>query len=451
VIKNSCYKIGEYQRKIKGKQMETKNSFSARLLFTSNLAIFTIGLGFAVRAAIAEDLRVKIFDVIDPAQSATMVGQALGMTFLGFAFTLLIGSALVDVLGSKRILVFSALSNLAGSLLVLWASIRPVDASSYTLVLIGLMLTGLGWGGVEGAVNPLVVSIDPANKIKRLNILHAWWPAGIVFGGLFSIGVKAAGLPWQTNLVVLCIPALAIVMLVRGQLFPVTERVAQGVSYADMCRELVRRPQFLIFLCCMWLTTSSELAPGQWVDLTLSHTVGMSGIFILIYVSTLMFVMRHFAGPIAHRLSSIGLLWLSSLLAAIGLFALSRAYSPVTAVLAATIWGAGVCFMWPTMLAVVSERFVRGGALAMGLMGFTGGMAIQFLLPALGKVFDDAKNLAAGGADKLATLSAEQSAQVIQIASRASFEIIALVPLLLLPIFGVIWWLDRRQAARAKN
>jgi MFS family permease len=195
----------------------------------------------------------------------------------------------------------------------------------------------------------------------------------------------------------------------------------------------------------MWLTTSSELAPGQWVDLTLTHTVGMNGIFILIYVSSLMFVMRHFAGPIAHRLSSIGLLWLSSLLAAIGLFALSRANSPVTAMLAATIWGAGVCFMWPTMLAVVSERFVRGGALAMGLMGFTGGMAIQFLLPLLGRVFDDAKNLAAGGADKLASLSAEQTTQVIQIASRESFQMIALVPLLLLPIFAAIWWSDQRQ------
>ncbi len=425
--------------------METRNSFNTRLLFTSNLAIFTIGLGFAVRAAIADDLRLKIFAVIDAAQSATMVGQALGMTFLGFAFTLLVGSSLVDILGSKRILVFSALSNLLGSLLVLWASLRPIDATSYTIVLIGLMLTGLGWGGVEGAVNPLVVSIDPENKIKRLNILHAWWPAGIVFGGLFSIAVKALALPWQTNLVVLCLPAIAILILVRGQVFPVTERVAQGFTYADMCRELLRRPQFLVFLCCMWLTTSSELAPGQWVDLTLSHTVGMSGIFILIYVSSLMFVLRHFAGPISHRLSSIGLLWLSSLLAALGLFALSRANSPLTAMLAATIWGAGVCFMWPTMLAVVSERFVRGGALAMGLMGFTGGMAIQFLLPVLGKVFDDAKNLAAGGADKLVTLTAEQSIAVTQIASQKSFQVIALIPLLLLPIFAAIWWNDRLQ------
>ena len=97
------------------------------------------------------------------------------------------------------------------------------------------MLTGLGWGGVEGSVNPLVVSIDPDNKIKRLNILHAWWPAGIVFGGLFSIAVKAFGLPWQTNLVVLCLPAFAIIMLVRGQVFPVTRTCCAGCF---LCRHV---------------------------------------------------------------------------------------------------------------------------------------------------------------------------------------------------------------------
>ncbi len=50
--------------------------------------------------------------------------------------------------------------------------------------------------------------------------------------------------------------------------------------------------------------TASELAPGQWVDLALTRTVGMQGIWLLIYVSGLMFVMRHFAGALAHRFSA---------------------------------------------------------------------------------------------------------------------------------------------------
>ena len=108
----------------------------------------------------------------------------------------------------------------------------------------------------------------------------------------------------------------------------------------------------------------------------------MQGIILLVYVSALMFVMRHFAGPIVDRISSVGLMFVSCLAAGIGLYLLSLANSPLLAFGAATVWGIGVCFMWPTMLAIISNRFPRGGAMAMGMMGFAGGMAIQFC-PAL--------------------------------------------------------------------
>ena len=88
--------------------METSASVALdepRLLRLANLGIFTIGLGFAVRAAIADDLRLQIFNAIDQTHSATLVGQALGATFLGFALTLLIGSALLDVFGIRKMLL----------------------------------------------------------------------------------------------------------------------------------------------------------------------------------------------------------------------------------------------------------------------------------------------------------------------------------------------------------
>jgi len=133
-------------------------------------------------------------------------------------------------------------------------------------------------------------------------------------------------------------------------------------------------------------------------------------------------------------------------LAVIGLYGLGRADSPVTAFAAATIWGIGVCYMWPTMLANVSERFPRGGALFLGMIGFCGGMAIQFVLPQLGAIFDRAKLEAAGGADALATLSGPELDKVLRYASIESFSAVALIPLALIPIFGFIWWRDRRTA-----
>jgi len=417
-----------------------------RLYYVGNLSIFMIGLGFAVRANIAPDLQHDIFDKIDLANSATMVGEALGATFTGFALTLLFGSALVDLIGMKRMLLLSALGFIAGSAGLLAATMMPVGGSVETLVLASLLATGLGWGAVEAASNPMVAALYPEEKTHRLNILHAWWPAGIVVGGLLGVAISAMGISWKLNMLILMLPALVLAWMVWSSDFPVTERVASGVSYGDMLKELIRRPLFWVFWCCMFLTATTELAPGQWVNISLSNIVGMQGILLLVYVSALMFVGRHFAGPIVKRISSVGLLFVGCFAAGVGLYLLSLATSPLTAFAAATIWGAGICFVWPTMLAIASERFPRGGALAMGLMGFAGGMAIQFVLPIMGGVFDSAKAEAAGGAQNLATLSPEAMQEVVRYASVESFQSVAIVPFILLPIFGAIWLYDRSKA-----
>ena len=97
-----------------------------RLYHVGNLSIFMIGLGFAVRANIAPNLQADIYDQIDLANSAAMVGEALGITFTGFALTLLFGSALVDLIGMKRMLLLSALGYVCGSAGLLVASIMAV-------------------------------------------------------------------------------------------------------------------------------------------------------------------------------------------------------------------------------------------------------------------------------------------------------------------------------------
>lgn len=422
-----------------------------RLNLVGNLSIFMIGLGFAVRANIAPNLQADIYDKIDLANSAAMVGKALGMTFTGFAFTLLFGSALVDLIGMKRMLLLSALCYVAGAAGLLAITAMPVGSTVETLVLISLLLTGLGWGAVEAASNPMIATLYPEEKTHRLNILHAWWPGGIVVGGLLGVAITGMGMAWQLNMIVLMIPALVLAWLVASSSFPVTERVAAGVSYKDMFAELLKKPLFWIFWACMFLTATSELAPGQWVNISLSNIVGMQGIILLVYVSALMFVMRHFAGPIVDRISSVGLMFVSCLAAGIGLYLLSLASSPLLAFAAATVWGIGVCFMWPTMLAIISERFPRGGAMAMGMMGFAGGMAIQFVLPRMGAIFDSAKAEAAGGAEQLAGLSPEAMTEVVRYASVESFQAVAIVPLLLLPVFGLIWMLDRKTGDSTKE
>ena len=419
-----------------------------RLYLIGNLSIFMIGLGFAVRANIAPDLQTQFFAVIDLANSAALVGEAIAATFIGFALTLLFGSALVDWVGMKRMFLFAALGYVLGGLGLLGASLLPVAENPElvtNLIFSSLLLTGFGWGAVEAASNPMIAGLFPEEKTHRLNILHAWWPAGIIVGGLLGVLISAADMPWQLNVLVLLLPSVVLTFLVLQTAFPETERVAAGVSYVDMLKELFRKPLYWVFWAAMFLTAAAELAPGQWVNISLSNVVGMQGILLLVYVSALMFVMRFFAGPIVERISSMGLMFVSCLLAGIGLYLLSLADSPLLAFGAATVWGIGVCYMWPTMLGIVASRFPNGGAVAMGLMGFAGGLSMQYVLPRMGAIFDSAKLEAAGGVERLAAMSGPQLDAVVRYASVESFQSVAIVPLLLLPVFGLIWVYERRR------
>jgi MFS family permease len=415
-----------------------------RLFLIGNLSIFMIGLGFAVRANIAGDIQLDLFNEIDLARSGTMIGAVLGSTFIGFALTLLFGSALVDHLGMKRMLLCSAIGYIVGSGIVLAAALLPAGESTYWLIYGGFLLTGLGWGAVEAASNPLVAALYPEEKTHRLNVLHAWWPAGIVIGGLLGLTLGALGIAWQWNLLILAAPGALLGWLVWSSVFPVTERVAAGISHKDMYWEVIRSPGCFIWFGAMMLTATTELAPGQWVDVSLSNMVGMPGIVVLVYISALMFVLRHFAGHIVQYISPVGLLWWSCLTAAAGLYLLSVVEGPIAVFGAATVWGVGVCYLYPTMVASVAERYPRGGAFTMGIMGFAAGFAVQFFLPVMGAIFDRARIEAAGGVAALETLAGAELERVMRIASVESFQVVAIIPLLLLPVFGLIWFNDRR-------
>jgi MFS family permease len=415
-----------------------------KLFVLSVIALVTAGVAASIRASIGHDLQAVFFDPIDPLNSANMVGTVLGVPFLGFAISIAVGSPLLDAVGMGRVLALSCLCFVTGTLTVIFAAQLAGALPVYRVLWLGMALSGVGWGLVETTINPLAATLYPEEKTHRLNVLHAWWPAGMVIGGLLGIALGNLHFGWQGKLAVILLPAIVFGAMLIGTKFPPTERVTAGVSAAGMFKE-VANPFFLIWFCSMFLTAASELAPGQWVDVALTRTVGMQGIWLLIYVSGLMFVMRHFAGPIAHRFSPVGLLWISALLASAGLIALSMAYSPVTGLLAATLWGTGVCYMWPTMLAAASERFPRGGALLMGLMGTAGTLSIYFVLPKMGDVYDHAKIAAAGGDAAFKSLTGDRLNDVLMTASRSSFRVVAVLPAILLLVFGAIWLYDRSR------
>jgi hypothetical protein len=416
-----------------------------RLMLVSSLALATAGISASLRANTAVDLQRIFFDPIDRAHSGEMIANILGVPFLGFALTIAIGSPLLDYIGMSLLLPLSGVCFSIGMLLMVFANSIASGPGVYDVIWFGAVIAGIGWGMVETVINPLIATLYPDNKTAKLNTLHAWWPGGLVIGGLLGVGMSKLGVGWQIKLAMVVIPALAVVALSIGVRFPPTERMAAGISMKQMFRELLN-PLFVILFLSMFLTAATELAPGQWVDLALTRTVHMPGILLLVYVSALMFLMRHFAGPLVHKLSSIGLLWLSCLMGSMGLVALSFANSPVTGLLAATLWGTGVCYMWPTMLATASERFPRGGALLMGLMGTAGTLSSRFVLPLMGSIYDTKKLEAAGGEAAFKALQpGPELDRVLGAAAQISFRDVAILPAILLIVFGGIWMYDRSR------
>jgi len=426
----------------------TKKINRSRLFWIGVLGLFTAATSASLRAGVAGQLKGELFDALSAGGSGAgaLTGEALGASFLGFALTLFVASPFLDLIGMRRMLIGAAGCFIAGTLLVIEAGALASGMNVFHLVWVGMLLCGIGWGAVEATINPMTTALYPDDKTSRLNRLHAWWPAGLVAGGLASALLGQIGLGWRGMLSLSLLLALGMLIFSAGSAFPLTERAASGISMRDMFAEIVKKPGFLIWFGAMFLTAATELAPGQWVDVALSHRVGMRGILLLVYVSLIMFVLRHFAGLLAHRLNNAGLLWLSSLLACGGLLMLSAAQSPLAAILAATVWGAGVCFMWPTMIASVAELYPRGGSWMIGLMGSAGALSIYLVLPKLGGLYDQARLELAGGATQLAALSPSALQLIEDRAASATFQSLALIPAVLLVVFGMVWRWNRKHS-----
>ena len=415
------------------------------------LALFAAALSFSIRTGASGAIKAALLDPTVPLHSGEMIAAALGYSFLGFALSLLVISPLLDVIGAKRVILFASVCYILGPILIMlsprFGEIGPV----YAMLTAGMVVCGFAWGATEASINPVVAALYPDEKTGKLNALHAWWPAGIVIGGLASLlFFKQLDLGWQALIALIPVPGVVFGLWALTQHFPKTESTNMGVPFREMLAEPFKRPSFWIFPAIMFLTASTELAPGSWVDIALTQTAHMPGILVLVYVSAIMFVMRHFAGALEHRLSDMGLLWLCTIPAAIGLYLLSIASSPFTAMVAATLWAFGVCFMWPTMLAAAARRYPRGGPWSIGVIGFAGAMAIYFVLPEIGKIYDRAKLEAAGGAENFAALQPGAELQrVLAYAAEQSFQVIAIIPAVLFFIFGVVRLVERRRSARA--
>jgi MFS family permease len=396
------------------------SSTGGRLFWASFLTLIAAGIGFSVRGAILGDWS---------AQFGFTQGELGGITgggLVGFGLTIIFFSFFADLVGYGRLMAIAFFLHVASVVVTLAAA--PIYASlgkdaTYQCLYWGMFLFSLANGTCEAVINPLTATLYPKNKTHWLNILHAGWPGGLILGALLGLAFKAMHVRWEIQIATYLLPTLAYGGLMLGQRFPHSEAKAAGVSMPTMLKEIgLLGAGVIVALLGLWLYDLvgvigpviaigllvvfgmfTQFAIGHWMlamllvihalvgyvelgtDSWITNITGtilenqQYGLLLFIWTSGLMFALRFFAGPIVHHISPLGLLLASAVLGSIGLTLLGRADGAFMCIIAATIYGFGKTFLWPTMLGVVSERFPKGGAMTLGAVGGMGMLSAGIL------------------------------------------------------------------------
>lgn len=380
----------------------TQHNQNDKLLFWGcYIALIATAFGFVVRSLIINDWAAEF------SLTETQKGELLGVGLWPFAISIVLFSLVIDKIGYRNAMLFGFVCHVASAIITIFAT-------GYWMLYIGTFIVALGNGTVEAYINPVVATMFKREKTKWLNILHSGWPGGLVIGGLLAISL--GDMSWQIKVGLILIPTFIYLVMLINRKFPINERVAAGVSYIDMLKEVgvigafiiisliaaeigrvfglsdwaiagavvvltgiygyytksLGNPLFIIMLIIMIPLATTELGTDSWITSLMEPELaelGIQALWLLVYTSAIMAILRFYSGPIVHKLSPLGLLAASSIIAAIGLVLLSS--SSGWAILgAATIFAFGKAFFWPTSLGIVAEQFPKGGALTLnGIAG----------------------------------------------------------------------------------
>jgi MFS family permease len=413
----------------------TQQVNTSKLFLASCMALIVTSLSFGIRAGILNKLGTE-FNL-----STAELGTIASTAFWGFPLSVIIGGMIVDKIGMKQLLS-------VGFILHLLGIVMTIFANGYWALFFSTLCIGLANGIVEAACNPLITTIFPDRKTAKLNHFHLWFPGGIAIGTLIGF----TGIDWHIQMALMLIPTLIYGYLFYQLKFPVTERVANGVSDSQMYQACLQ-PLFLFMIVCMFGTAITELFTGQWIGVLLK-SVNSNAILILTVTAIIMVIGRGLAEPVVQKLSSAGVLLISAVLATIGMYIIGHS-SGNTIFLGAVVFGMGVCYFWPTMLGFVAENMPKTGAVGLNLMGGAGMFAVSIYTMFMGKHYDGllAAKLPQGAklADYMANTATAEMKAVIDAAKIAAgpevINVTMLIPAILSVAFAALYF--TRKGAKA--
>jgi len=282
------------------------------------------------------------------------------------ALVALLSGYAADRLGKRWFLV--------GGMLVIALSLLWIGAgSTYLALMAGLFMMGAGLGCIEALASPLVAQLHPRSVAAHMNVLHAFFPFGVLVSSIIAGFALDRGVHWRLPFSVLSVPAAVVaVMFLLGR-YPGEQAGPRQTPVR--IRDLLMSRTFWLLAAAMALTAGCEGALLYWIpnfiqsNYRASATTGAYGLMV---VGAAMAVGRLGTGA-AVRFVSIGRLMIATaFLGALATLCVALAGSlQVTLILLAPAGLFAACF-WPSILSLASERIAAASATLFALLAVAG-------------------------------------------------------------------------------
>jgi len=309
-------------------------------------------------------------------------GDLFLLLFLGLLLATVVAGPLIDRIGNRLVLLFSAL-------VVAAALAGFAAARSYAAAVASAAALGAGGGGLNLAANALVSDLYGAARGARLNLLGIFYGFGALVIPLLAAGMSAV---FSVGQLLLCAAALSAAAAAAYALlqFP-PAREARGFSARELA-QVARYPGVMLLAAVLFCESGNEASLGGWASsyLGVMGAPARTATAVLAGYWAALMAGRLLAARLLENMRKEQLVLLSGIGSVAGgaLLLAARSLSGMAA--GAALAGLSFAGVFPTTLAIAGDRYPRFPGTVFGLLfavGIAGGMLFPWAIGHLSQTF----------------------------------------------------------------
>jgi CP family cyanate transporter-like MFS transporter len=337
-------------------------------------------LSFIVFAGSSATLSVSLKQIGEDLGLGDAKLGSLGLArSLALATAALVSGFAADRFGKKRFLIAGMAAGAAGV-------VGVSSADSLPALLAFLALTGVGLGVLESLVSPLVAELHPDDVGFQVNILHGFFPLGIIGTSLIVSQALSRGASWRAPFAIVGAGfAAAMVGFAAGR-YPGGRA---GAAAPLRLQELAANRTFRLLAAAMFFGAAAEGGLFYWAPKFVQDeflvTPAVGGLALTLFSITMMAGRLGLSGTV-RRGGAAGLTAGLALLGAGASACMAFAPTVHAALVFAGVCGLSVSLFWPGVLTVAAEGISVSSARVFALLSVVGIAGFGLAPPAIGLI-----------------------------------------------------------------